>query len=440
MNALQTLIHKGESISDGYNAYNKGTSHGHIMGADKKIIFSEMTIAQVSQRQHLPHGHRDRLFAVGKYQIIPDTLDGAIVSMKLDRHQAFTPELQDRIFSDYLIVKKRPEIYAYISGKNGATLEKAQYALACEWASFSDPHKGDFKSHYGQGNHASISLKESAHALKGMKAEYMEHINNGLSAFEAWKNLSGTSHAVSQGHGPLTNAHAVPKNEASLDLHIPHSTMSHDQLRHLQGNLHALGYHDRNHHALAVDGLWGPQTEHALRSFQADHHLRVDGIAGPHTLKALETAMAHHAQATPSHSHASQPEHSEVSALSRHADSRIAAFHDRVQHEPTLGGYSELERSRIAAASLAQSQRMGLDVAGLTELECYVHPGKGQAFFVADDPVKAARNPYTSSATVDVGVAVQTPVAESLALGQGFQAAQSLSQDQGRIHGEPSVR
>ena len=83
---------------------------------------------------------------------------------------------------------------------------------------------------------------------------------------------------------------------------------------------------------------------------------------------------------------------------------------------------------------------MGLDVAGLTELECYVHPGKGQAFFVADDPAKAARNPYTSSTTVDVGVAVQTPVAESLALGQGFQAAQSLSQDQGRMHGEPSVR
>ena len=44
MNALQTLIHKGESISDGYNAYNKGTSHGHIIGADKKIIFSKMTI------------------------------------------------------------------------------------------------------------------------------------------------------------------------------------------------------------------------------------------------------------------------------------------------------------------------------------------------------------------------------------------------------------
>ena len=125
----------------------------------------------------------------------------------------------------------------------------------------------------------------------------------------------------------------------------------------------------------------------------------------------------------------------EAALLVQHGNPKIAAFHDRVQQEPTLGGYSELERSRIAAASLAQSQRMGLDVAGLTELECYVHPGKGQAFFVADDPVKAARNPYTSNATVNVAVAVQTPVAESLALGQGFQAARHMQEPvQGQGH------
>ena len=125
----------------------------------------------------------------------------------------------------------------------------------------------------------------------------------------------------------------------------------------------------------------------------------------------------------------------EAALLVQHGNPKIAAFHDRVQQEPTLGGYSELERTRIAAASLAQSQRMGLDVAGLTELECYVHPGKGQAFFVADDPVKAARNPYTSSATVNVAVAVQTPVAESLALGQGFQAARHMQEPvQGQGH------
>ena len=125
----------------------------------------------------------------------------------------------------------------------------------------------------------------------------------------------------------------------------------------------------------------------------------------------------------------------EAALLVQHGNPKIAAFHDRVQQEPTLGGYSELERTRIAAASLAQSQRMGLDVAGLTELECYVHPGKGQAFFVADDPVKAARNPYTSSTTVNVAVAVQTPVAESLALGQGFQAARHMQEPvQGQGH------
>ncbi|WP_374494051.1 hypothetical protein [Brachymonas sp.] len=125
----------------------------------------------------------------------------------------------------------------------------------------------------------------------------------------------------------------------------------------------------------------------------------------------------------------------EAALLVQHGNPKIAAFHDRVQQEPTLGGYSELERTRIAAACLAQSQRMGLDVAGLTELECYVHQGKGQAFFVADDPAKAARNPYTSNATVNVAVAVQTPVAESLALGQGFQAARHMQEPvQGQGH------
>ncbi|MGD9587063.1 MAG: peptidoglycan-binding protein, partial [Brachymonas sp.] len=285
--------------------------------------------------------------------------------------------------------------------------------------------------------HAQNDVKLSGAIINGTHQKPPHQYLERLHASRDWE------HAIAHGYTPEAHLHSSTSNSQSpayrspsADVHIPHSTMSHDQLRHLQGNLHALGYHDRNHHALAVDGLWGPQTEHALRSFQADHHLHADGIAGPHTLKALETAMAHHAQATPSHSHTSQPEHSEVSALSRHADSRIAAFHDRVQHEPTLGGYSELERSRIAAASLAQSQRMGLDVAGLTELECYVHPGKGQAFFVADDPVKAARNPYTSSATVNVAVAVQTPVAESLALGQAVQGVRAQEQVQSReAHG-----
>jgi peptidoglycan hydrolase-like protein with peptidoglycan-binding domain len=37
----------------------------------------------------------------------------------------------------------------------------------------------------------------------------------------------------------------------------------------------------------AIDGLAGPGTEGALRSFQRRHHLAADGVAGPQTMRAL---------------------------------------------------------------------------------------------------------------------------------------------------------
>jgi peptidoglycan hydrolase-like protein with peptidoglycan-binding domain len=38
---------------------------------------------------------------------------------------------------------------------------------------------------------------------------------------------------------------------------------------------------------IASDGIYGPQTRHAVRAFQRSHGLVVDGIAGPQTLAAL---------------------------------------------------------------------------------------------------------------------------------------------------------
>ena len=40
-------------------------------------------------------------------------------------------------------------------------------------------------------------------------------------------------------------------------------------------------------HTVAVDGIFGPKTDEAVRAFQRQKHLTVDGIVGPRTWTAL---------------------------------------------------------------------------------------------------------------------------------------------------------
>ena len=55
-----------------------------------------------------------------------------------------------------------------------------------------------------------------------------------------------------------------------------------EEVRKIQERLKAWGYYNGN-----VDGIFGPQTEEAVRYFQSKNGLQVDGIAGPATLAAI---------------------------------------------------------------------------------------------------------------------------------------------------------
>lgn len=118
------MIAKKES-SDDYNKCNK-TKGGLKVVNDVKV--TESTIKEIQQKQ----SDRD-VFAVGRYQLIPNTMKSAVTSLGLDKNGKLNEEMQDKIFDEYLIKVKRPKIIDYLEG-NG-TVEDAMYSAAQEWAS-----------------------------------------------------------------------------------------------------------------------------------------------------------------------------------------------------------------------------------------------------------------------------------------------------------------
>jgi len=137
-NALGNVIASGESRGAGYNAYNKGTIGNKIIGSDKKIDFSSMTLDEYFRRSELPSNDPDKLFAVGKYQIIPDTMKGIVKALGVDtKTTQLTPDVQESFFK-YLVSNRR-NLNAYLKGKsddlNGAILD-----LAKEWAAVGVPY------------------------------------------------------------------------------------------------------------------------------------------------------------------------------------------------------------------------------------------------------------------------------------------------------------
>ena len=60
--------------------------------------------------------------------------------------------------------------------------------------------------------------------------------------------------------------------------------MTQAEIQHVQQQLQAAGYNPG-----PIDGILGPQTQTAIRNYQASRGLAVDGVAGPMTMKALES-------------------------------------------------------------------------------------------------------------------------------------------------------
>jgi muramidase (phage lysozyme) len=102
---LLDIIAKGESGAAGYNAMNQGgNKQTGIIGSgnSEKIIgkkLTEMTIGEILQRGKLPMRNQDRVFAAGRYQIIPDTLKGLVDQGVAKESDKFDETTQDKLGS-----------------------------------------------------------------------------------------------------------------------------------------------------------------------------------------------------------------------------------------------------------------------------------------------------------------------------------------------------
>jgi hypothetical protein len=147
---LLDLIGAKEGGKAGYDAANKGRAGDMPQGYPG---LSKMTVGQVMDLQA-----RKELFAVGRYQIIPQTLASLIKAGVAKREDQFSPVIQDKLAME--LINRRLKAA-------GSDPMQQQLELSKEFAAIADPRTG--KSFYEgkAGNKASISTETMQAALRG---------------------------------------------------------------------------------------------------------------------------------------------------------------------------------------------------------------------------------------------------------------------------------
>ena len=171
---LGDMINKYESTAGGYNAFNRGSSPPAGTGSlgGEKINLVGMTIGDIlAQRASQQPDPAKRLFAVGRYQCIPDTLTAACKKLNIPLTTLFSQEVQDNIFLNALC--DVGSLRAYLKGNNQndeAAITNAASAVAGIWASVEDPKLGRGRYDGVGTNSAHCKTAETKAALRAQWA------------------------------------------------------------------------------------------------------------------------------------------------------------------------------------------------------------------------------------------------------------------------------
>ena len=165
---LAMLIERGESSARGHADINFGT--GNRKGNTDP---TKLTVGQISDG--LIKGD---FVAVGKYQMHKSSFDEMRKNLPwVNKDTVFTPEVQDRIFVEHYIGKKRKTLAGYIRGENN-DLKKAHNEFANEWVS---AEGFDGQQFGGKNNKATLKASEVSQHLREAREIYGALISKGAS-------------------------------------------------------------------------------------------------------------------------------------------------------------------------------------------------------------------------------------------------------------------
>lgn len=199
---LLDMIAGAESGKMGYDAANKGKA-GDTPGGMPGL--SNMTVGEVMQLQK-----EKKLFAAGRYQIIPETLTGLLRGAYGDTgvtvNDIFDSSTQDKLGS--ALIDNRLK-----KGKGDPF--NTQLELSKEFASIADPRTE--KSYYaGRGNNkASISSEQIQVALSGQTPTLQSAPSSGTALASASTASSDLNRASSTQPPPVVNVNATNNNNVA---------------------------------------------------------------------------------------------------------------------------------------------------------------------------------------------------------------------------------
>lgn len=141
---LAELVARGESTgAGGYNAANYDGGKKAYKAGEKDL--TGKTIGEIQSSQSTKE-----IFAAGRYQIVPETMQEAVQKLGLKSTDKFDEAMQDRIFNEYLTGVKRPEIQSFLSGDKAADVDAAVLSLAKEFASVGVPSSMTISDKHGE--------------------------------------------------------------------------------------------------------------------------------------------------------------------------------------------------------------------------------------------------------------------------------------------------